>query len=225
MRKGWIALASFVLVACAQADEASSSPDAAPDARKTDSIAAGDTGAPSDGSPADGLFPTEDTRDDDASTADTTPPDTAPIDTPPPDTTPPTCATPGGSTATASGAYSSAPGDAVDGDESTSWNAGDYTGWLDIVFPHAIYFDRIRIAATALPECIEPYTFTGYLAGASTPLGSASIDVPEGTDWVPTVPIPAGTYDELRIDVGSSASWIAIAEVVVYDSAAGCGLP
>ena len=119
----------------------------------------------------------------------------------------------------------SAPTDAVDGNEGTYWNAGDYTGWIDFKFPRAVYFDRIRIATNALPACSEPYTFTGYLGGAATSLGSATISAPAGTDWVPTVAVPAGIYDELRIDVGTSASWIAIAEVVVYDSGAGCGLP
>jgi hypothetical protein len=218
-------LCACVASACARSDSPSSSSDsgAITDAR-ADTAATGDTLVDLGTDVAsDGIFPTEDTRPDDADAVDDTPPvDTTP---PPTDTTPPTCATPAGSTATASGAYASAPGDAIDGNVGTYWNAGDYAGWIDVKFPAAIYFDRVRVAATALPACSEPYTLTGFRAGTPTVIGTATPAVPDGAAWLPTMVVTAGVYDELRIDVGTSSSWIAIAEIVVYDSAGGCGLP
>ena len=234
MRLAIVALVSVLACACAQADASSSS-----DSGAVVDAHGGDSGALVDASKdlgnddvhTDGIFPGEDTGggatdttsgDDSTIPPDATPP---PVDTTPPDTTPPTCGTPSGSTATASGAYMSAPGDAIDGNTGTIWNSGDYSGSIDIHFPRAIYFDRVRVAGNSLPDCSEPYTFSGFTAGAGGTIGSATLSVTGSVDWAPTVPVTPGTYDELRVDVGTSASWIAIAEIVVYDSAAGCGLP
>jgi hypothetical protein len=210
-------------LACAQSD--SSSPSST-DSGAPPVDAHVDTGTVADASKdlgpddvnSDGIFPHDDTNPDDTAP----PPDTTP---PPTDTTPPTCATPSGSTATASGAYMSAPGDAIDGNLGTVWNSGDYSGSIDIHFPHAIYFDRVRVANNSLPDCAEPYTFSGYLGGTGGSIGSATLSVTGTVAWAPTVSVTPGSYDELRVDVGTSSSWIAIAEIVVYDSAGGCGLP
>ena len=132
------------------------------------------------------------------------------------------CATPTGTSVTASGSYMSTPDSVVDGKLDTGWNSGGYSGSLRLKFPKAVRFDRIHIAAGALPACAEPYGFKGYLAGVETLNATQSMAVPEGSGWLPIVEVTAGDYDELLIDVGTSASWIFIAEIVVFDSTAKC---
>lgn len=134
------------------------------------------------------------------------------------------CGTPAGTTITASGSYSSTPQMAIDGTLDTYWNSGDYTGWVRLKFPKAVRFDRVRLAANALPACDETYTLVGYKGGAATPLGTATRSVGSG-GWLPTIEVAGGTWDELSIEVAKAASWITLGEVVVFDSTAGCGIP
>lgn len=135
------------------------------------------------------------------------------------------CATPAGTIATATSSYMSAPDVIVDGSLSTIWNSGGYTGTVRLAFPAAISLDRIRVAANALPASDETYTITGFSMGAPTSLGSFVRSVGGSTEWSAPIEVPRGTYDELLIDIGTSASWITLAEVMVYDSKSGCALP
>jgi hypothetical protein len=135
------------------------------------------------------------------------------------------CATPAGTVATATSSYMSTPDIIVDGSLSTIWNSGGYTGTVRLAFPSAISLDRIRVAANALPDTDETYTITGFSAGAPTSLGSFVRHVTGSNDWVAPIEVSRGTYDEILIDIGTSASWITLAEVMVYDSSSGCVLP
>ncbi|MGZ5970758.1 MAG: hypothetical protein ACXWP4_23970, partial [Polyangiales bacterium] len=89
-----------------------------------------------------------------------------------PDTFKGICATPTGTTVTASAAYMSTAEMCIDGTLSTSWNSGGYTGSMRLTFPAAIAFDRLRIAANAVPVTDETYTITGFSKGTGTPLGT-----------------------------------------------------
>jgi hypothetical protein len=141
------------------------------------------------------------------------------------DTSKGTCANPKGTSVTASGAYMSTPEMSVDGSLSTVWNSGGYTGSMRLSFAAAVAIDRVRVAANALPASDETYTITGFLAGASTPLGSFVRSIGGSTEWATPIELPSGTYDALLIEIGGSASWITLAEVIAYDSKSGCALP
>jgi len=186
----------FALLGCANADEPSTGIDAGNDGAVADS----GTTLRTDGA-MDAIFPTEDSG--------------------------PTgiCATPSGTTVTANGAYMSAAESVVDAQLSTVWNSGDYAGWLRLKFPSPTRFDRVRIAANALPACDEVYTIKGVSGGATTTLATATRSVTSETKWLPAIELSAGTYDELLIEIGMSASWIAIGEIVVFESTAGCPAP
>jgi hypothetical protein len=134
------------------------------------------------------------------------------------------CATPAGTVATATSAYMSSPDVIVDGSLSTVWNSGGYTGTVRLSFPSALSLDRIRVAANALPATDETYTITGFSKGAPTSLGSFVRSIGGSTDWAAPIEVPRGAYDEVLIDIGTSASWITLAEVMVYDSTSGCVL-
>ncbi len=187
---GWIALA---LLGCAEGspDEASTVQDAA----VAETSAPTDTGTrftPPDG-PMDAIFPVEDSA------------------------LPKICDTPVGTTATASGSYMSTPELSVDRDVGTVWNSGDYLGWMRVKFPKPIFFDRVRVAANAVPACNITYT-----VHATGKLGEGTRAVTPAVAWLDPIEIAPGTYDEILIDVGRAESWITLAEVRVFDSTGGC---
>lgn len=150
---------------------------------------------------SDGIFPTEDVA-----------VDTGPVGP---------CETPAGTTATASGAYTSTPADAIDGKLDTLWNSGGYSGTLTLTFPKPVLFDRVRIAAMGVPACTETYTLT--VGGTAVPAASRSVST--SVAWLEPISVPRATYDTLVVDVAVAASWIAVAEVRIEDTAAKCAPP
>lgn len=162
-----------------------------------------DTGRPdvaTDGT-SDVIFPTEDVA-----------VDTGPVGP---------CGTPAGTTAAASGSYTSAPADAIDGKLDTLWNSGGYSGTLTLTFPKPVLFDRVRIAAMGVPACTETYTLT--VGGTAVPAESRGVST--SVAWLEPISVPRGTYTELVVDVAVAASWIAVAEVRIEDTAAKCAPP
>lgn len=155
--------------------------------------------------------------------ADTGPADSGVPDVQPPDAgCPPSDAglggigVPIGTTATATGSYqTNTPNLAVDGDPSTYWNAGGFTGSLTIAFPSAIGLNGVRLIATANPAATETYTVYGIVGGTPNVIGSGTRSVPAGFALLAPIALAQGTYDGLRIDVSSQGSWAAIAEVSV----------
>ncbi|MBI2390903.1 MAG: hypothetical protein HYV09_15030 [Deltaproteobacteria bacterium] len=190
------ALLACLVVGCATGDDDGVRP--RPDAGAD--AGARDTGSPGDVAP-EAIFPVEDAGEKGL------------------------CGTPAGTTITASGSYSSTPEMAIDGNLDTYWNSGGYTGSVRLKFAGAIRFDRVRLAATALPACDETYTLVGWVGGAPTTIATATRSVPSVGAWLPTIEVTAGTWDELSVEVAKAASWITLGEIVVFDSTAGCGLP
>jgi hypothetical protein len=191
-------LLTIVLVGCADAEEPAASIDAGRDTAVADT-GARDT-AVSD-APSDSIFPVEDVG--------------------------PTgiCATPTGTTVTASAAHMSTPDMVVDGTLSTVWNSGGYSGWVRLTFPKPTLLDRLRIAANALPDCDHVYTIKGTSGGSETTIGTATRSVTGENKFLPPIEVARGTYDELLVEIAPTASWIALGEIVVYDSTAGCPVP
>lgn len=189
MSRAWVLL---VTVGCATGGEDGPVVDASIDTRAADSAV--DTYVPPtfDG-PMEAIFPTD---------------DTAP---------PKICDTPAGTTLTVSGSYMSTPEMALDKNLGTVWNAGDHTGWMELRFPAPIWFDRVRIAAHALPACNVTYRIS-----ATGPIGEGTRLVPTDTVWLDAIPVTAGSYASIRIDVPRADSWITLGEVRVLDSTGGC---
>jgi hypothetical protein len=121
---------------------------------------------------------------------------------------------PTGTTASATTTYDpDTPDLVVDGDPNTYWNAGAVTGSLTITFPSPQTFTGVRLAVTALPACDETYAITGFQDAVPISIGQSTESVAEGTTILPTIGVTIGTYDAIRIDVTSTASWVAIGEV------------
>jgi hypothetical protein len=213
MRPASVAIAVLLTAGCASgAEEGSEVPDAKTDAPAESAIeAATDT---SD-SETTGLFDVE--GDTYVAPPDTTPLDTGPPDTGPPDTTPPDgCGIPTGTVASASGSASSTPDMAIDSDPSSYWNSGDYTGWLLLTFPKAQTIDSITVSAVALPVTSETYTVLGTKGGVESTIGAATMTVTGTLTTLAPIPVTKDAYDAIKISVGASASWIAIAEVTMH---------
>jgi hypothetical protein len=112
-------------------------------------------------------------------------------------------------TASASSAADATPDKAIDGDITTRWNAGDYTGWITLTFPAPVAISGIRLHVHASPETTESYTVTS--SSSTTPIGSATGDVtPQPGLVLPDIFVPPGSYSDITITVNGGASWVAI---------------
>jgi hypothetical protein len=221
-------LAALLLVGCSVSENALTVGDAAP----LEASASGGTGgivgspevgpAPADAAgvvSADGPADTAANQGDVASAAADASMDIAADTSPaaPPDAGPPqpACGVRQGTTATASGSYMSSPADAFDGDPKTAWNSGEHTGSIHLKFSRPQLIQAVVLSAQALPATGETYTIFGYRNGAAVRIGGGVRQVglsPGGP--LEAIPVsPVDSYEELRIDVGQSASWIAINEI------------
>jgi hypothetical protein len=134
---------------------------------------------------------------------------------------------PAGTVATA--ASGSSPANAIDGNLSTSWNSGGYTGSISLQFPTPQAITGIRIAAQAGPGTNETYavmTLADADSGA-TMIGSATEMVNTGTTTEmvdaggtlgtitiePAIPVTPGAYAGITINVNGMASWVEIVQV------------
>jgi hypothetical protein len=121
---------------------------------------------------------------------------------------------PSGSSSSATTTYSTNTADlAIDGNLGSYWNAGDVTGSLTLTLPSAQSITGVRIEAVASPASSETYTITGYQGGTPFVIATSNQSVPQGATALPTIPVTPGAYESIRIDVTSSPSWVAIAEV------------
>lgn len=200
MRSRWVLFAAALLGCASGGDEDATT--TASDASVSDTRV--DTGVfvPGDG-PMEAIFPVDDAE-----------------------LPPKLCDTPKGTTATASASYeTSTPEKAVDRELGSYWNSGSNTGWLKLKFPSPVVFDRVRIAAHALPVSNETYHVSGFKGGSGGKIGSAVRPVPGATAWLAPIDVTPGAYDEIMIEIGMSDSWITAAEVRVFDSTGGCSVP
>jgi hypothetical protein len=125
---------------------------------------------------------------------------------------------PTGTVATASGDYSTAtPNLAIDGNIATGWNAGGYTGWIELTFPTPLAVDGLRLAVAPSPTATETFTVTGFKGTASLSIGSwtETIEGNIGPVIVPPMLFAVGSYDAIRIDINGGASWVAANEISI----------
>ncbi len=134
-----------------------------------------------------------------------------------------TCGLPFGTMVVASGSFESTPQKALDGNLGTYWNSGANTGTLTVKFPGPVTFDRVRIAAFGVPATSHTYGFAASSGTNVTHIGTATRAVPNATAaWLETIVVTRGAWSSLTVDVSMSQSWIALAEVTIFDSNAGC---
>lgn len=127
-------------------------------------------------------------------------------------------AVPVGTVATASGYYSTdTPNLAIDGNIATGWNAGGYTGWIELTFPAPVTLDGIQLAVAPSPTATETFTVTGFEGSTSLSIGSwtETIEGNIGPVVVPPMVFAASAYDAIRIEINGGASWVTANEISV----------
>ncbi len=133
---------------------------------------------------------------------------------------------PAGTVATASGYYSTAtPNLAIDGNIATGWNAGGYTGWIELTFPAPVTLDGIQLAVAPSPTATETFTVTGVEGSTSLSIGAwtETIEGNIGPVIVPPMLFAAGAYDAIRIDINGGASWVAANEISILTPSCPAG--
>jgi hypothetical protein len=125
---------------------------------------------------------------------------------------------PAGTVPSANASYGSTlPIHAIDGDLSTGWNSGSYSGWLRLEFPSPTYLTGVRILAGASPSSSETYTISADLL--TSPIGGATRTVyadagTTGTILDPIAVTP-GTYTSLTLTISGGLSWVAVNELSI----------
>jgi hypothetical protein len=112
-------------------------------------------------------------------------------------------------TASTSLAADSGPDKAIDGDTTTRWNAGTFTGWITLTFPAPVAISGVRLHVHASPETTESYVVTS--SSSTTAIGSQTADVtPQPGVVLPDILVTPGTYSSITITVDGGTSWVAI---------------
>ncbi len=116
-----------------------------------------------------------------------------------------------GSTVTGSGTE---PGNAIDGNLTTAWAAGSTSGTLTVTYPSGVPMTGLYVNTSACPASSESYTVSVLDNGQWISEGTTteSIGTSQATYFIP---LPAGTYDGVRLAVDSNSSWVQIYEVTV----------
>jgi hypothetical protein len=127
------------------------------------------------------------------------------------------CAIPGGTTVTANASASEAP-KVIDLSLASAWNSGSAVGWVRLHFPSPTRFDEVQIAGHATPACDETITIAGVRGGIESTLTTVTRSVTPTTAWYSPIRVEAAAYDEILVSISSGPSWIAIAEITVFDS-------
>jgi hypothetical protein len=121
---------------------------------------------------------------------------------------------PAGATATATSSTSTdLPSQAIDGDQSTYWNAGGFTGSITVAFASPVTIDGVHLWVTALPTTSETYTVFGIQDANTTQLAQSTQTAQQGGGALQTIAIPNAAYDAIRVDVVGNQSWVAIVEM------------
>lgn len=142
-----------------------------------------------------------------------TPPGTATLDTCTAVTGMSGCQIPGGATATANSSYDSqTPNLAIDGNLTTSWSAGATSGTLTVTFPHGVPMAGLYVDTQASPASSQTYTVSVLDNAQWVSEGTTTVSV--GTSpGVVFLPLPAGTFDGVSLQVSDPSSWILIYEI------------
>ncbi|WP_149095781.1 fibronectin type III domain-containing protein [Paenibacillus terrae] len=122
-----------------------------------------------------------------------------------------------GTIVTVSGTYSPNIGmNAIDRNLNTVWNAGDYKGTIQFVFPEKISLNFIQIAAYSNPKSNNYYTIYGLKNGNWTAITSKVTRYVEATVTITDpIEVTPGVYEGIKIVVDGGYSWAHINELTI----------
>ena len=127
------------------------------------------------------------------------------------------CQISGSATASSSENALQTPNLAIDGNITTYWNAGATSGTITVTFASGVSMKGLYVNTVASPASSESYTVSVLHNGQWVSEGTTteSIGVSQAQYFIP---LPAGTYDGVRLAVGSSSNWVQIYEITTAPS-------
>jgi hypothetical protein len=114
------------------------------------------------------------------------------------------------------------PAQAVDGNNSTAWNAGSHAPqWIEIDLGQVYHLTEIRLMVGQWPEGDTVHRIQGRSADGDFVHLHTFRQKTSGCDWLIFTPeLPIAGIQVIRIDTLSSPSWVAWSEIQVYGEAA-----
>jgi hypothetical protein len=112
---------------------------------------------------------------------------------------------------------------AVDCDILTDWNAGNYSGALELLFPDEITISTLYLVVNATPTSYVEYRIYGLKDGiwnqVSDTVGKVINAKPNKYPTIlEPISIATDSYDGIKIDVIASTSYVAISEITYSES-------
>ncbi|HEY3354648.1 MAG TPA: kelch repeat-containing protein [Polyangia bacterium] len=123
--------------------------------------------------------------------------------------------------ATASGSYGAAiPSLAIDGNESTGWNAPGYAGnWIELDLGQNYLVNQVKLMVAQAPAGQTTHQILGGLAPAPTTVLQTLSGYTTSGDWL-TASVAPTSVRYLRVLTTQTPSWVAWLELQVYASGA-----
>jgi hypothetical protein len=104
----------------------------------------------------------------------------------------------------------------IDGDLSTNWNSGGYSGVAQVNFPTSQSISAIQLAVGSYPTTNEDYTIAGLQNGTWKQIGSSTQLATGGNvNILSPISVTPGHYDAIKISVNGRASWVCIVELTL----------
>lgn len=108
------------------------------------------------------------------------------------------------------------PTEIIDGNLSTNWNSGGYSGIAQINFPKSQSISAIQLAVGSSPSTNEDYAIMGLQNGEWKQIGSSTQLVSSGVLCILSpISVTPGYYDAIKISVYGRASWVSISELTL----------
>lgn len=129
---------------------------------------------------------------------------------------------PTGTVATASQIYNNAfaASKAIDGDLSTYWSSGSYSGTIQLVFPSAINLNFVQAAIGSTSSTRGTYTVYGLKDDKWVDISSVGNFIPKKNSVIIMEPIAVtpGLYEGIKIDISNPSSWVGLYEITINES-------
>jgi hypothetical protein len=127
-------------------------------------------------------------------------------------------APPEGTTASASSEYTPqySADKSIDQNKESYWNAGTYTGSIELKFPNPTEFNFIHITTNAKPVRTVSYIIYGLKNGEWIKISEEVTQSLKDTFTTsPPIKVKEGAYEAIKIDGNGGSSWLAISEITL----------
>lgn len=127
-------------------------------------------------------------------------------------------APPEGTTASASSEYTTqySADKSIDQNKESYWNAGTYTGNIELKFPNPTEFNFVHITTNAEPVRTVSYIIYGLQNGEWIKISDEVTQSLKDTFTTsPPIKVKQGAYESIKIEGDGGSSWLAISEITL----------